>query len=1395
MAAPTRYSLSYDFTGFQSANPNTPLPADKLEIEFNNIDRTTGEIITNLGLLQRADGKLNNGIVEFDSLSNATKALLGTSIVPRGAWAASTAYKVLDMVEVGETTYIAVVDHASGTSFTVDNTAGKWMLWANPGFVDGTSFFQKFSGNGSQTAFTVSQDMGTDENGLMIFINNSGWIPQDPAAFTINGTTLTFLAAPVNGTNNIYVFAPAKILAQAAAYAAAAGTSASGAAASASSAAASQGAAATSETNAANSATAAAASQSAAATSATNAANSATSAGTSATNAAASASAASTSASGAATSATSAGNSATAAAASQTAAAGSATAAAGSATTASTAATNAGTSATNAAASAASAAASAALVPLHVFNKVTDPTANDDSADGYGVGSIWVNTATDTAYMAVDVSVGAAVWQNIGSASGITTFAPNKKYSPLKMYANDGYANGNDDTGTPATHDASAGAVPSFTTAKKRSICVVTVAGTLGGNAVAKNDLLMALQDNPTTADHWAIIGDSTAEFTAAVQAAQGSPVALYGTYLLKTANPDAAINLVGEYTILNLCGYPAIYQSANNTRAALQTPRQVAAAGVGVATGIDVDDEIGTTLQTVSYFQLVNTADAVNFPLHKTVEIFTDAVHVAEDGSSKGYISNVGRVTSVDLTNGIIYLDRVIKYHNKIANAANIYAIPLHEDRGIKIREGALFMGAPTIQGGEVGWWLTLDGSTFRAGTISGSGSTRTITYTGPNLEYLPLQGIRIGLVSGTPESSCTVASFSYNSGTGVNTIVINVTSSNDKGQAYTAPTSGTIYFNPAWWTSNFDTLTHGRALILQQAHGSTVKMEAARLWAGAVGIRFTHYSTVKVNVQKVVNIGTGISGKSWRLTYIAETYSACRNEIEVIAEGIGAGGRHPYTTSSGTTSTAWAATHWQFRSGCTCENRVYIKSRGDTGPAADTHAMTNGDQITSDVEYPTSYNTAHSYRGIGAQGRSENTIFRHKQRGGQVGLRIAAGSDYAREAGSVDNVDLDISDLPMRAGAHGFNGDGSGNMSYGLWVQSQAGYTGGAAGERTLTEGRVVLKNAGCGFSFEANTTGKFTSISHQDVGYALGWVQDAANVYAERVGADYSIAGGVETTSSSSVALGTGTKTFVVPTGLQLVPGQDVLVRSAVSVSASNSQYGWGRIVSYNSGTGDLIVYLEGVKGSGTIASWTICGGGKIPRWGMVMSGASRFTFGTMHFRVGEGCNPTEVFHSRDNTSGKVIRGGVLIIDDPLLKGMPNIITSGRDADFDIQIGIIIYNGKVINSIGTGSVFGNFDGGGSAISVNKKCRGRMNFAGTISKFYVDADQSGSIVVDVKKNGVSMVGAGNKPTLTAAQNANAVPASWTTITFAKGDLIEFNVDSITTITQATVTLEVQKL
>lgn len=41
------------------------------------------------------------------------------------------------------------------------------------------------------------------------------------------------------------------------------------------------------------------------------------------------------------------------------------------------------------------------------------PTVNEDSDDGYDVGSFWLDTTADDAYICLDATVGAAVWKKI----------------------------------------------------------------------------------------------------------------------------------------------------------------------------------------------------------------------------------------------------------------------------------------------------------------------------------------------------------------------------------------------------------------------------------------------------------------------------------------------------------------------------------------------------------------------------------------------------------------------------------------------------------------------------------------------------------------------------------------------------------------------------------------------------------------------------------------------------------------------------------------------------------------------------------------------------------------------------------------------------------------------
>jgi hypothetical protein len=126
MAAPTPYELSYDFTAFQAATPTLPLPADKIEIEFNNLEITTDEIITNLGLIQKSDGTLANGIVKTENL--ATELTIGLNSPT--SWANGTVYAVNDTVIESNKLYRCIEAHTASV-FATDLAANKWVLVAD----------------------------------------------------------------------------------------------------------------------------------------------------------------------------------------------------------------------------------------------------------------------------------------------------------------------------------------------------------------------------------------------------------------------------------------------------------------------------------------------------------------------------------------------------------------------------------------------------------------------------------------------------------------------------------------------------------------------------------------------------------------------------------------------------------------------------------------------------------------------------------------------------------------------------------------------------------------------------------------------------------------------------------------------------------------------------------------------------------------------------------------------------------------------------------------------------------------------------------------------------------------------------------------------------------------
>ena len=113
-----------------------------------------------------------------------------------------------------------------------------------------------------------------------------------------------------------------------------------------------------------------------------------------------------------------------------------------------------------------------------------------------------------------------------------------------------------------------------------------------------------------------------------------------------------------------------------------------------------------------------------------------------------------------------------------------------------------------------------------------------------------------------------------------------------------------------------------------------------------------------------------------------------------------------------------------------------------------------------------------------------------------------------------------------------------------------------------------------------------------------------------------------------STSSVAIGPGSKSFTIEAGKGFQVGQFVIVAS----SASPQNFMNGQITAYNSGTGALTVNVASVGGSGTFAAWSISlapPSGGVQKTGDTLTGpliTAASIAGAAGFNVPHGTAPT-------------------------------------------------------------------------------------------------------------------------------------------------------------------------
>jgi hypothetical protein len=129
MAQPTPYLVTTDFSEEEASGVagRSTVRTAMLDAELAAIESTLDATLTNLALIQRDDGELQDRSVELHTLSDGVRALFATADSnPRGDWVTATSYAVGDVVTNGTGTYICVTAHTSGT-FATDLTADKWI--------------------------------------------------------------------------------------------------------------------------------------------------------------------------------------------------------------------------------------------------------------------------------------------------------------------------------------------------------------------------------------------------------------------------------------------------------------------------------------------------------------------------------------------------------------------------------------------------------------------------------------------------------------------------------------------------------------------------------------------------------------------------------------------------------------------------------------------------------------------------------------------------------------------------------------------------------------------------------------------------------------------------------------------------------------------------------------------------------------------------------------------------------------------------------------------------------------------------------------------------------------------------------------------------------------------
>jgi hypothetical protein len=205
VSQPTPYARAFSFTDYTTIHPTLPQPGVSLDSEFNALGVTLAQVLTNLALIQRDDGKLANNSVGIDQLASE----LDIGIHNPTTWVTTHAYIVRDVVWVGPILYRCVTAHTSGV-FATDLAAAKWVVIADfstplAAYI-ASQIAVTTSGPAGADGLTLLNGAGAPAGGTGVngdfYIRTSNWTIYGPKAAGAWGAGTSLVgAAGTNGTN------------------------------------------------------------------------------------------------------------------------------------------------------------------------------------------------------------------------------------------------------------------------------------------------------------------------------------------------------------------------------------------------------------------------------------------------------------------------------------------------------------------------------------------------------------------------------------------------------------------------------------------------------------------------------------------------------------------------------------------------------------------------------------------------------------------------------------------------------------------------------------------------------------------------------------------------------------------------------------------------------------------------------------------------------------------------------------------------------------------------------------------------------------------------------------------------------------------------------------------